>query len=68
MTTFTAILFFLAFVASVSVLVERRRQSHGLPWLGRLAHRLPFGLENEGDRDIARTLADLEAAAQRDPR
>ena len=69
LTVLSAVLFFVGFVVWVSTLLERYQREHGgLAWFELLARRLPSGPDRQGDRDLARTLDDLRAASQRDPR
>lgn len=62
METFTGVALFIAFVLWLAVAVERthRRSRFGEPG------RLPFGVDHEGDRDIVRTLQEIESVRERD--
>ncbi len=62
MDTFLAILLLLAVVAVLGALLERthRRTEH--------LSRTPFGADLEGDRDITRTLAEIDAVRARQGR
>ncbi|GAA1882084.1 hypothetical protein [Lapillicoccus jejuensis] len=67
LTTLSALLFFVGFVAWVSATLERHQREHGgLAWFEALARRMPYGLEHEADRDGQRLADDLRAASQRD--
>ncbi|WP_295702758.1 hypothetical protein [Lapillicoccus sp.] len=62
METFTGAALFIAFVFWLAATVERthRRSRFEEP------DRLPFGVDHEGDRDIVRTLQELETVRERD--
>jgi hypothetical protein len=62
MDTLLPLLFSIAAVAGLWSLLERthRRTEH--------LSRTPFGADLEGDRDITRTLAEIEAVRARQPR
>ncbi|MEO9153447.1 MAG: hypothetical protein ABI243_13685 [Lapillicoccus sp.] len=62
METVTGAVLFIAFLLWLAVVVERthRRSRFDGP------DRLPFGVDHEGDRDVVRTLQEIESVRERD--
>ncbi len=62
METFTGAALFIAFVFWLAATVERTHRRSRFEEPG----RLPFGVDHEGDRDIVRTLQEIETVRERD--
>ena len=62
MDTFTGVALFINFVLWLAITVERTHRRSRFDEPG----RLPFGVNHEGDRDITRTLQELETVRERD--
>ena len=62
METFTGAALFIAFVFWLAVMVERTHRRSRFEEPG----RLPFGVDHAGDRDVVRTLQEIETVRERD--